>query len=48
MEELLEYLYTGHVDVTQRNAFDLLEIADFFVIPSLKADMARRLFQNYL
>ena len=29
MEELLEYLYTGHVDVTQRNAFDLLEIADF-------------------
>ena len=37
MEELLEYLYTGHVDVTQRNAFDLLEIADFFVIPSLKA-----------
>ena len=38
MEELLEYLYTGHVDVTQRNAFDLLEIADFFVIPSLKAE----------
>ena len=37
MEELLEYLYTGHVDVTQRNALDLLEIADFFVIPSLKA-----------
>ena len=36
MEELIDYLYTGHVDVTQHNAFDLLEMADFFVIPSLK------------
>ena len=37
MEELLEFVYTGHVDVTQHNAFDLLEMADFLVIPSLKA-----------
>ncbi|CAH3173819.1 unnamed protein product, partial [Porites evermanni] len=36
MEELLEYLYTGHVGLTQSKAFDLLEVADFFVIPSLK------------
>ena len=36
MEELIDYLYTGHVDVTQHNAFDLLEMADFFVIPGLK------------
>ncbi|CAH3164749.1 unnamed protein product [Porites lobata] len=36
IEELLDYLYTGHVDVTQHNAFDLLKIADFLVIPSLK------------
>ena len=36
MEELIDYLYTGHVDVTQHNAFDLLEMTDFFVIPSLK------------
>ena len=36
MEELIDYLYTGHVDVTQHNAFDLLEMADFFVIQSLK------------
>ena len=36
IEELLEYLYTGHVNVTQHNAFDLLKIADFLVIPSLK------------
>ena len=36
IEELLDYLYTGHVNVTQHNAFDLLKIADFLVIPSLK------------
>ena len=36
IEELLDYLYTGHVDVTRHNAFDLLKIADFLVIPSLK------------
>ena len=35
MEELLDYLYTGYVDVTQHNAFDLLEVADFLVIPCL-------------
>ena len=37
MEEVLEFVYTGRVDVTQHNAFDLLEMADFLVIPSLKA-----------
>ena len=36
MEELLEYVYTGHVGLTQSKAFDLLEVADFFVILSLK------------
>ena len=36
IEQLLDYLYTGHVDVTEHNAFDLLKIADFLVIPSLK------------
>jgi len=38
MEEVLEYLYTGHVDINENNAnFDLIEAADYFVIPSLKA-----------
>ena len=38
MEELLEYLYTGHVDINETNAnFDLLAAADYFVMPSLKA-----------
>ncbi|XP_078371941.1 kelch-like protein 41a [Oculina patagonica] len=37
MEEVLEYLYTGHVDINEHNAFDLLALADYFLIPSLKA-----------
>ena len=36
MEEVLEYLYTGHVEIHEDNAFELLEIADFLVVPSLK------------
>ena len=36
MEEVLEYLYTGHVDINEHNAFDLLAAADYFIIPSLK------------
>ena len=45
MEEVLGYLYTGHVDVTENNAFDLLEMADFFVIPSLKEDSSKFISQ---
>ena len=36
MEEVLEYLYTGHVDINEGNAFDLMAAADYFLIPSLK------------
>ena len=36
MEEVLEYLYTGHVEIHEDNAFSLLEIADFLIVPSLK------------
>ena len=36
MEEVLEYLYTGNVDINEHNAFDLLEAADYFLISSLK------------
>ena len=36
MEAVLEFLYTGHVEVTQLNALDLLKIADFLIIPGLK------------
>ena len=37
MEEVLEYVYTGHVDINEHNAFDLLAAADYFLIPSLKS-----------
>ena len=38
MEELLEYLYTGHIDINENNAnFDFIAAADYFVMPSLKA-----------
>ena len=46
IEELLDYLYTGHVDVTQHNAFDLLKIADFLVIPSLIEVSSRFIIQT--
>jgi len=38
MEEVLEYLYTGHVDISENSvSFDLTAAADYFVMPSLKA-----------
>ena len=46
IEKLLDYLYTGHVDVTQYNAFDLFKIADFLVIPSLKEVSSRFIIQT--
>jgi len=36
MEEVLEYMYTGHVDVNEQNAYELMAIADYFIMPSLK------------
>ena len=36
MEEVLEYLYTGHVDISDKNAYELLAVADYLLIPSLK------------
>ena len=36
MEDVLEYLYTGHVAINEQNAHDLMAASDYFVIPSLK------------
>ena len=36
MEEVLDYLYTGHVEISRENAFELFAQADYFLIPSLK------------
>ena len=46
IEQLLDYLYTGHLDVTEHNAFDLLKIADFLVIPSLKEVSSKFIIQS--
>ncbi|XP_078351385.1 kelch-like protein 28 [Oculina patagonica] len=36
MEEVLKYLYTGHVDISEANGCDLMAAADFFLLPTLK------------
>ena len=46
MEEVLEYLYTGHVDINENNAFDLLAAADYFLIPSLSSLCSKVILQT--
>ena len=47
MEEVLEYLYTGHVDINEhKNAFELLQMADFLVLPSLKEHSSKFISQT--
>ena len=48
MEKVLEFVYTGRVEVTQYDAFDLLETAEFFIIPSLKCAAGKFISQNLL
>ena len=36
MELVLEYLYTGNVDITQANVYDLIEESDYLMLSSLK------------
>ena len=46
MEEVLEYLYTGHVDINEHNAFDLLQVADFLIVPTLKEISSKFISQS--
>ncbi|XP_078366174.1 kelch-like protein 7 [Oculina patagonica] len=46
MEEVLEYLYTGHVDINEHNAFDLLHMADYLIVPSLKELSSKFILQT--
>ena len=41
MEDVLEFIYTGSVNVTQDNAEDLIAAANYLLIPSLKAVSGR-------
>ena len=34
VEEVLEYLYTGHVEINEQNDNDLMSVADYFIIQS--------------
>ena len=36
MEDVLEFIYTGNVEVTQENAKDLIAAANYLIIPGLK------------
>jgi len=46
MKEILEFLYTGYVEVTEENAFELVTQADYFLIPSLKALSSKFIVQT--
>ncbi|KAL9959704.1 hypothetical protein ACROYT_G033050, partial [Oculina patagonica] len=46
MEKVLDYLYTGHVEITKENAYELYVQADFLLIPSLKALSSKFLLQT--
>ena len=46
MEDILEYLYTGHVYISERNAVDLLAMADYLIIPSLKVKSCEVISQS--
>ena len=37
MEDVLQYLYTGNVSVTEENAHNLIATADYLLLPCLKA-----------
>ena len=46
VEDILEYLYTGRVYICERNAEDLLAMADYLIIPSLKAKSCEVISQS--
>ena len=41
MEDVLEFIYTGSVEVTQENCKDLIAAANYLLIPSLKTVSGR-------
>ena len=47
MEQVLKYLYTGHVDISdQQTAYDLMVAADYFLVLSLKVLASRFIEQT--
>ena len=46
MEEVLDYFYTGRVEITKANAFELFARADYFLIPSLQSLSSEFILQS--
>ena len=45
MEDVLQFLYTGNVSVTEENAHNLMATADYLLLPGLKTMVDRYLMQ---
>ena len=45
MEDVLQYIYTGNVLVTEENAHNLMATADYLLIPGLKTMVGRYLME---
>ena len=46
MEDVLQYVYTGNVSVTEENAHNLVATADYLLLPGLKTVAGRYLTDN--
>ena len=46
MEDVLQFIYTGNVSVTEENAQSLIAMADYLLLPGLKAAVGMYLTQN--
>ena len=47
MEKVLEFLYTGNVDVMQHDAYEVFAQTDYFLFPSLKALCGEVILQSF-
>ena len=45
MEDVLQYVYTGNVSVTEENAHNLMATADYLLLPGLKTMVGRYLME---
>jgi len=46
MEDVLQYVYTGNVSITEDNAHNLMATADYLLLPGLKTVVGRYLTEN--
>ena len=46
MEDVLQYIYTGNVSVTEKNAHNLVATADYLLLPGPKTVAGRYLTEN--